>query len=66
MTAYMCMCISLTNATACKDDILVNTVKTQSTEITEIRLYPAEGPIPRALEAPFALVDIVRCVGTGN
>ena len=49
------------NTTACKDDILVNTVKTQSTEITEIRLYPAEGPMPRASEAPFALVDIVRC-----
>ena len=46
------------NTTACRDDILVNTVKTQS---TEIRLYPAEGPMPRASEAPFALVDIVRC-----
>ena len=61
MTAYMCMCIFLMNTTTCKDDILVNTVKTQSTEIIEIRLYPAEGPMPRASEAPFALVDIVRC-----
>ena len=58
MTTYMCMCIFLMNTTACRDDILVNTVKTQS---TEIRLYPAEGPMPRASEAPFALVDIVRC-----
>ena len=59
--AYICMCISVMNTTACRDDILVNTIKTQSTEITEIRLYPAEGPMPRASEAPFALVDIVRC-----
>ena len=57
---YMCMCIFFINTTACRDDILVNTVKTQSTEITEIRLYPVEGPMPRASEAPFAL-DIVRC-----
>jgi len=59
--AYMCMCISLTNNTTCRDDIQMNTVKTKSTVITEIRLYPAEGPMPRASEAPFALVDIVRC-----
>ena len=58
---YMCMCIFLMNTTACRDDILVNTVKTQSTEITEIRLYPAEDPMSRASKAPFALVDIVRC-----
>ena len=61
MTAYMCMCISLTNATACIYDILIDTVSTQSTVITEIRVYPAEGPMPRASEAPFALVGIVRC-----
>ena len=58
---YMCMCISLTNATACKYDIQIDTVSTQSTVITELRLYPAEGPMPRASEAPFALDDIVRC-----
>ena len=61
MTAYMCICISLMNATACIYDIQMDTVKVQSTVITEIRLYPAEGPMPRASEAPFALVDIVRC-----
>ena len=55
------MCIFLMNTTACRDDILVNIVKKQSTEITEIRLYPVEGPMPRASEAPFTLVDIVRC-----
>ena len=55
------MCIFLINTTTCRDDILVNIVKTQSTEITEIRLYPAKGPMPRASEAPFALVNIVRC-----
>ena len=57
----MCMCISLTNATACRDDIQIDTVKVQITVIRKIRLYTAEGPMPRALEAPFTLVDIVRC-----
>ena len=61
MTAYMCMCISLMNTTTCSDDIQMNTVAT-SIVITEIRVYPAEGPMPRASEAPFALVDIVRCL----
>ena len=61
VTAYMCMCIFLMNATACRHDIQIDTVKTQSTVITKIRLYPAEGPMPRASEAPFALVNIVRC-----
>ena len=54
------MCISLTNATACKYDILIDTVSTQSTVITEIRVYPAEGPMSRISETPFA-PDIVRC-----
>ena len=49
MTTYMCMCISLTNATACKYDIQINTVTTQSTVITELRLYLAEGLMSRAL-----------------
>ena len=61
VTTYMCMCISLTNATTCRHDIQMDTVKAQSTVITEIRIYPAEGPMPRASEASFALVDIVRC-----
>ena len=54
------MCISLTNATTCKYAILIDTVRTQITVITEIRVYPAEGPMPRVSEAPFA-PDIVRC-----
>ena len=54
------MCISLTNATVCIYDLLIDTVSSQSTVITEIRVYPAEGPMPRASEAPFA-PDIVRC-----
>ena len=58
MTVYMCMCISLMNATACRHDIQIDTVRTL---IIEIRMYPAEGPMPRASEAPFALVDIARC-----
>ena len=61
VTAYICMCISLMNATACIDDILIDTVRIQNTIITEIRLFPAEGPMPRTSEALFALVDIVRC-----
>ena len=57
----MCMCISLTNATACRHDIQIDTVRTQNAVITKIRMYPTDGPMPRASEAPFALVDIVRC-----
>ena len=59
--AYMCMLIFLMNATACIDDIQIETVKAHITVIIEIRLYPAESPMPRASEAPFALVDIARC-----
>ena len=61
VTTYMCVCVSLTNATACRHDIQIDTVRMQNAVIIEIRLYPAEGPMPRASEAPFALVDIVRC-----
>ena len=57
----MCIYISLTNVIAFKYDIPINIVRTQSTVIKELRVYPAEGPTPRASEAPFALVDIVRC-----
>ena len=60
VTTYMCMCISLMKATTCKYDILIDTVRTQSIVITDIRVYLAEGPMPRASEAPFA-PDIVRC-----
>ena len=61
VTAYMCMCKSLMNSTACRHDIQINTIRIQNAVIIEIRLYPAEGSMPRALDAPFALVDIVRC-----
>ena len=61
MMAYMCMCISLMNATTCIHDIQMDTIKAQSIVITEIRVYPAESPMLRASEAPFALVNIVRC-----
>ena len=57
----MCICISLTNVTACRHDIQIDTVRTQNAVITKIRMYPAEGPMPRAWEAPFALINIVRC-----
>ena len=59
--AYMCMCISLMNTTTCRDDIQTNTIAA-STVITKIRMYLAEGPMPRASDAPFALVDIARCL----
>ena len=61
VTTYMCMCISLTNATAYRHDIQIDIVRTQNAVITKIRMYPAEGPMPRTSEAPFALVDIARC-----
>ena len=46
---------------ACKYDIQIDTVRTQSVVIIELRIYLAEGPMLRASEALFALVDIVRC-----
>ena len=60
MTTYMCICISLTKATSRKYDIPIDIISMQSTVIREFRVYPAEGPMPRASEAPFAQ-DIVRC-----
>ena len=54
------MCISLTKATACKYNIPIDTVSTQSMVIREFRVYPAKDPMQRASEAPFA-PDIVRC-----
>ena len=42
----MCMCIFLINAIVCIDDTLIDTVRIQNTVVTEIRLYPAEGPMP--------------------
>jgi hypothetical protein len=57
---YMCICISLTNATACKYDIPIDTVSTQSAVIRELRVYPAEGPMSRASEAPFAVIRELR------
>ena len=41
-------------------DILIDAVSTQSTAIVELRVYPAEGPMPRASDDPFT-PDIVRC-----
>ena len=61
VTTYMCMYISLTNATASRHDIQIDTVRTQNTIIPKIRMYTAECLMPRTSEAPFALVDIVRC-----
>ena len=60
MITYICVCISLTNAITCKYDIPIDTVSTQITVIRELRVYPAQGPMLRASEAPFA-PDIVRC-----
>ena len=63
MVAYMCTCASLSllrleiniaNTTATIADIL-------KVKNNRLRLYPEEGPVPKAPAAPFALVDIVRC-----
>jgi hypothetical protein len=59
VTAYICMCILVTNAAACRDDIQMNTVKAQIIVIRKIILYPVEGSMPRASEAPFT--DHSRC-----
>ena len=64
MVAYMCTCailsllrieINIENTTATTTDILK--VKNNC-----LRLYPEEGPVPKAPTTPFALVGIVRCV----
>ena len=64
MVAYMYTCailsllrleINIVNTTATTADIL-------KMKNIRSRLYPEEGPVPKAPAAPFALVDIVRCV----
>jgi len=63
VVAYICTCailsllkleINIANTTATTTDIL-------KTKNNRLRLYPEEGPVPKAPAAPFALVDIVRC-----
>jgi len=64
VVAYMCTCailsllrleINIARTTATTADIL----KTKS---NRLRLYPEEGPVPKAPAAPFTLVDIVCCM----
>ena len=47
--------INIARTTATTADIL-------KTKNNHLRLYPEEGPVPKAPAAPFTLVDIVRCV----
>ena len=64
VVAYMCTCailsllrleINIARTTATTVDIL-------KVKNNRLRLYPEEGPVPKAPAAPFALVDIVRCL----
>jgi hypothetical protein len=53
----MCTCELLVNIL-----IMFNCTKTfMNIEIVRLEIYPAEGPILKALVAPCALVDVVRC-----
>jgi len=61
MMAYMCMCVILSLLR-----LEINIARTTADILKIIdnclRLYPEEGPVPKAPTAPFALVDIVHCV----
>ena len=47
--------INIARTTATTTDI-------QKMKNNRLRLYPEERPVPKAPAAPFALVDIVRCL----
>jgi len=56
----MCMCaISSLLRLVINIVIVVDILKIK---YNRLRLYPEEGPVPKAPAAPFALVDIVRCL----
>jgi hypothetical protein len=64
----MCMCISLTEATTCKNDTSIEIVSTQSTINRELRMYPEEvpcrgigGSIRTRYSALLEVMDHSRC-----
>jgi hypothetical protein len=69
MMTYMCMCISLTNATACKYDISIDTVSMQKYGNQRIKSVPSggshaegiRGSIRTRHSALLGIVDHGRC-----
>ena len=64
VVAYICTCVILSLLR-----LEINIAKTTATTAdilkmknNRLRLYPEEGPVPKAPAAPFTLVDIVCCL----
>jgi hypothetical protein len=62
---YMCMCVSLTRARTCNHDISIVPERTHIMKKTndELRVYPKEGPMPKASDAPLTLEPPVMVCG---
>jgi hypothetical protein len=61
VTTNMCTCVLLV-ATMMNILIMLKSTKTLlNIETVKLKVYPAEGPMLKALVAPHALVDIVCC-----
>jgi len=60
VVAYMCTCAIL-SLLRLEINIANTTVDILKIKYNRLGLYP-EGPVPKAPAAPFALVDIVRCL----
>ena len=59
---YTCVILSLLRLEINIANPTVKTADILKTKNNRLRLYPEERPVPKAPAAPFALVDIVRCV----
>ena len=66
MTTCMCMCVKILLADVANmntNNIMIRAKKLiLNLTTSRIGLYPAKGPMLKALVAPFALVVIVRCL----
>jgi hypothetical protein len=62
---YMCMCVSLTTARTCNHDISIVTERTHIIKKTkdELRVYPKEGAMTKASDAPLTLAPLVMVCG---
>jgi len=56
----MCMCAILSLLRL--EINIINTVNILKIKYNHLGLYPKEGSLPKTPTAPFALVDIVRCL----
>ena len=61
VVAYMCT-YAILSLLRLEINIVNSTVDILKINDNRLGLYPQEGPVTKAPAAPFALVDIVRCV----